>query len=79
MELAQFDWTLYWFMLPVALCVATTATFAGIAGSALFARAAKGVWYEDVLDRVGVRSGAAQSDRVPGIDTGRLVDREEQR
>lgn len=37
MELAQFDWTLYWFMFPVALCVATTATFSGIAGSALFA------------------------------------------
>lgn len=37
MELAPFDWTLYWFMFPVALCVATTATFSGIAGSALFA------------------------------------------
>ena len=37
MELAHFDWTLYWFMFPVALCVATTATFSGIAGSALFA------------------------------------------
>ena len=37
MELAQFDWTLYWFMFPVALCVATTATFCGIAGSAIFA------------------------------------------
>jgi len=37
MELAYFDWTLYWFMFPVALCVATTATFSGIAGSALFA------------------------------------------
>lgn len=37
MELAQFDWTLYWFMFPVALCVATTATFGGIAGSAIFA------------------------------------------
>ena len=37
MELAQFDWTLYWFMFPVALCVATTATFSGIAGSAIFA------------------------------------------
>lgn len=37
MELGQFDWTLYWFMFPVALCVATTATFSGIAGSALFA------------------------------------------
>lgn len=37
MEMAQLDWTLYWFMLPVALCVATTATFSGIAGSAIFA------------------------------------------
>jgi uncharacterized membrane protein YfcA len=37
MELLDFDWTLYWFMFPVALCVATTATFSGIAGSALFA------------------------------------------
>ncbi len=37
MELAQFDWTLYWFMFPVAMCVATTATFSGISGSAIFA------------------------------------------
>lgn len=37
MEFSQFDWTVYWFMFPVALCVATTATFSGIAGSALFA------------------------------------------
>ena len=37
MDLGQFDWTLYWFMFPVAFCVATTATFSGIAGSALFA------------------------------------------
>jgi len=37
MELPQLDWTLYWFMLPVALCVSTTATFSGIAGSAIFA------------------------------------------
>lgn len=36
MELAQFDWTLYWFMFPVALCIATIGTFSGIAGTALF-------------------------------------------
>lgn len=36
MDLAQFDWTLYWFMFPVAICVATTATLSGIGGAAIF-------------------------------------------
>jgi hypothetical protein len=30
------DWTQYWFMLPVAMCVATTAMLSGIGGAALF-------------------------------------------
>ena len=37
MDLAQFDWTLYWFMFPVAMCVATTAMLSGIGGAAMFA------------------------------------------
>ena len=37
MDLAQFDWTLYWFMFPVAICVATTAMLSGIGGAAMFA------------------------------------------
>ena len=37
MELAQFDWTLYWFMFPVAICVATIAMLSGIGGAAMFA------------------------------------------
>ncbi len=36
MELAPFDWTLYWFMFPVAICVATTAMLSGIGGAAFF-------------------------------------------
>lgn len=36
MDFAQFDWTLYWFMFPVAICVATTATLSGIGGAAIF-------------------------------------------
>ncbi len=36
MELAQFDWTIYWFMFPVAICVATIAMLSGIGGAALF-------------------------------------------
>jgi len=36
MDLAQFDWMLYWFMFPVAVCVATTATLSGIGGAAIF-------------------------------------------
>lgn len=30
------DWTLYWFMFPVAICVTTTASLCGIGGPALF-------------------------------------------
>ena len=37
MDLAQFDWTLYWFMFPIAMCVATTAMLSGIGGAAMFA------------------------------------------
>ena len=37
MELVEFDWTLYWFMFPVAICVATTAMLSGIGGAAIFA------------------------------------------
>ncbi len=36
MDLAQFDWTLYWFMFPVAICIATTAMLSGIGGAAIF-------------------------------------------
>ncbi len=37
MDFVQFDWTLYWFMFPVAICVATTAMLSGIGGAAMFA------------------------------------------
>ncbi len=37
MDLAQFDWTLYWFMFPISICVATTAMLSGIGGAAMFA------------------------------------------
>jgi len=37
MDLSVFDWTLYWFMFPVAMCVATTAMLSGIGGAAMFA------------------------------------------
>jgi uncharacterized membrane protein YfcA len=37
MDFAQFDWTLYWFMFPVAICVATAAMLSGIGGAAMFA------------------------------------------
>ena len=37
MDFSLFDWTLYWFMFPVALCVATTAMLSGIGGAAMFA------------------------------------------
>jgi uncharacterized membrane protein YfcA len=37
MELVEFDWTLYWFMFPIAMCVATTAMLSGIGGAAMFA------------------------------------------
>ncbi len=37
MDLAQFDWTLYWFMFPISICVATTAMLSGIGGAAIFA------------------------------------------
>ena len=30
------DWTLYWFMLPVAILVATSAMMSGIGGATLF-------------------------------------------
>ncbi len=32
----ELDWTLYWFMFPVAMAVATTAMLSGIGGAALF-------------------------------------------
>lgn len=35
--LADLDWTRYWFMFPVSMCVATTAMLSGIGGAALFA------------------------------------------
>ena len=37
MDLSLFDWTLYWFMFPVAMCVATIAMLSGIGGAAMFA------------------------------------------
>ena len=37
MEFADLDWTIYWFMFPVSMCVATTAMLSGIGGAALFA------------------------------------------
>ncbi len=33
----ELDWTLYWFMFPISICVATTAMLSGIGGAALFA------------------------------------------
>lgn len=30
------DWTIYWFMFPVSICVATTAMLSGIGGAAMF-------------------------------------------
>lgn len=30
------DWSLYWFMFPISICVATTAMLSGIGGAALF-------------------------------------------
>jgi uncharacterized membrane protein YfcA len=33
----DFDWTLYWFMFPVSIAVATSAMLSGIGGAALFA------------------------------------------
>ena len=30
------DWTIYWFMFPISICVATTAMLSGIGGAALF-------------------------------------------
>lgn len=32
----DFDWTIYWFMFPVSICVATTAMLSGIGGAAMF-------------------------------------------
>jgi len=37
MDFAAFDWTLYWFMFPVAILVATSAMLSGIGGAAIFA------------------------------------------
>ena len=37
MDFAAFNWTIYWFMFPVAICVATTAMLSGIGGAAMFA------------------------------------------
>jgi uncharacterized membrane protein YfcA len=37
MNLAHFDWTLYWFMFPVAMCVATIPMLSGIGEAAIFA------------------------------------------
>ncbi|MBT5049573.1 MAG: hypothetical protein HOM58_13825, partial [Rhodospirillaceae bacterium] len=30
------DWSIYWFMFPISICVATTAMLSGIGGAALF-------------------------------------------
>ena len=37
MDFSLFDWTIYWFMFPVAICVATAAMLSGIGGAAIFA------------------------------------------
>lgn len=37
MDLAAFDWTIYWFMFPASICIATTAMLSGIGGAAMFA------------------------------------------
>jgi len=37
MDFASLDWTIYWFMFPISICVATTAMLSGIGGAALFA------------------------------------------
>lgn len=37
MELGNLDWTIYWFMFPISMGVATTAMLSGIGGAALFA------------------------------------------
>ena len=37
MDLAAFDWTIYWFMFPVSIVIATTAMRSGIGGAAMFA------------------------------------------
>ncbi len=37
MDLGDLNWTIYWFMFPVSICVATTAMLSGIGGAALFA------------------------------------------
>ncbi len=37
MDFASLDWTIYWFMFPISMCVATTAMLSGIGGAALFA------------------------------------------
>ena len=37
MDLAAFDWTIYWFMFPVSIVIATTAMLSGIGGAAMFA------------------------------------------
>ena len=34
--LSQFDWTIYWFMFPVGIMVATSAMLSGIGGAAMF-------------------------------------------
>ena len=34
--MAELDWVQYWFMLPISICVATTAMLSGIGGAALF-------------------------------------------
>ena len=30
------DWTIYWFMFPISICIATAAMLSGIGGAALF-------------------------------------------
>lgn len=30
------DWTIYWFMFPISVCIATTAMLSGIGGAAIF-------------------------------------------
>ena len=35
-DFSQFEWTRYWFMFPVSICIATTAMLSGIGGAAIF-------------------------------------------
>lgn len=35
-DFSHFEWTRYWFMFPVSICIATTAMLSGIGGAAIF-------------------------------------------